>query len=212
MDRHSYHGVVGAERPTVRRIGPEQRDAAAATLAEAFLDDPLMLMMSDSEAGRRAVGPWFFRRAVAYGLRWGEVWGSDDASAVAVWLPPGDSHVGTLRMIRVGLWSMPFRIGLRPALRFLQGSGVTERFHAAVPDPHWYLMLIGTRRERQGQGLASALLDAVTSRADADGLPCYLETGTDANVPFYERRGFAVTGEAEMNGSLIRAMVRPPRR
>jgi GNAT superfamily N-acetyltransferase len=204
--------VVDAERPSVRRIGPDQRDAAATTLAEAFLDDPLMHMMSDDEARRRVVGPWFFQRAVTYGLRWGEVWGNDDASAVAVWLPPGDSHIRTLRMIRVGLWAIPLRIGLRPALRFLQGSGVTERFHAAVPDPHWYLMLVGTRRGRQGQGLASALLDAVTSRADADGLPCYLETGTESNVAFYERRGFEVTGEVEMNGSLIRAMVRTPRR
>jgi GNAT superfamily N-acetyltransferase len=201
--------VVGAERPSVRQIGPEQRDAAVATLAEAFLDDPLMRMMSEDEQGRRAAAPWFFGRVVSYGLRWGEVWGNDDASAVAIWLPPGDSHIGTLRMIRVGLWAMPFHAGLGPTLRFLRGSGATERFHAAVPDPHWYLLLLGTRRERQGQGLASALLDAVISKADADGLPCYLETGTDSNVGFYERRGFEVIGEVEMNGALVHAMVRP---
>jgi GNAT superfamily N-acetyltransferase len=201
--------VVGAERPSVRRIGPEQRDAAVATLAEAFLDDPLMRMMSEDEQGRRAAAPWFFGRVVTYGLRWGEVWANDDASAVAIWLPPGDSHVRTLRMVRVGLWALPFRVGLGPALRFLQGSGATERFHAAVPEPHWYLMLIGTRRDRQGQGLASALLDAVLSKADVDGLPCYLETGTDSNVAFYERRGFEVIGEVEMNGAHVRAMARP---
>jgi GNAT superfamily N-acetyltransferase len=203
--------VVGAERPSVRRIGPEQRDAAVATLAEAFLDDPLMRMMSEDEQRRRAVAPWFFQRAVTYGLRWGEVWGTDDASAVAIWLPPGDSHLGTLRMIRVGLWAMPLRVGLGTALRVLRGSGATERFHAAVPDPHWYLLFLGTRRERQGQGLASALLDAVISKADVDGLPCYLETGTDSNIVFYERRGFEVIGEVEMNGAHVRAMVRPPR-
>jgi ribosomal protein S18 acetylase RimI-like enzyme len=201
--------LVGAERPSVRRIGPEQRDAAAATLAEAFLDDPLMLMMSEDEQRRRAVGPWFFGRVVSYGLRWGEVWANDDASAVAIWLPPGDSHIGTLRMIRVGLWELPFHAGLGTALRFLRGSGATERFHAAVPDPHWYLLFLGTRRERQGQGLASALLDAVISKADVDGLPCYLETGTDSNIAFYERRGFEVIGEVEMNGAHVRAMMRP---
>jgi ribosomal protein S18 acetylase RimI-like enzyme len=195
---------------TIRPIGPDQRDAAAATLAEAFLDDPLLLVMSQDKDRRQRVGPWFFRRAVEYAMRWGEVWGNEDASAIAVWLPPGDSKMKTLRMLRVGMWAMPSRIGVRPTLRLLQGSSTAEQLHNQVADPHWYLLFIGTRRERRGQGLASALLEAGTSRADAAGLPCYLETGTESNLAFYAKRGFETIGQVEMHGFTLWAMVRPP--
>ena len=49
-----------------------------------------------------------------------------------------------------------------------------------------------------------------TDQADAAGLPCYPETGTEANVAFYSRRGFEVTGEAKAEGASVWAMVRPP--
>jgi hypothetical protein len=33
------------------------------------------------------------------------------------------------------------------------------------------------------------------ARADAEGLPCYLETFLDTNVPFYKRNGFDLIAE-----------------
>jgi hypothetical protein len=54
------------------------------------------------------------------------------------------------------------------------------------------------------------LLEIGTSKADAAGVPCYLETGTDENVAFYTKRGFDATGEAEVYGFNVRGMVRRP--
>ena len=87
---------------------------------------------------------------------------------------------------------------------------VTEPLHKAVDGPHWYLGMVGTRPERQGQGLGQALLAIGTDQTDAAGLPCYLETGTEANVAFYSKRGFEVTGEGEAEGFTVWAMVRQP--
>ena len=72
-------------------------------------------------------------------------------------------------------------------------------------------MAVGTSPTRQGTGLGSSLLQLGTSKADAAGIPCYLETATESNVAFYSKRGFEVTGEASLFGFTLRGMVRPPR-
>ncbi|MCY7418396.1 MAG: GNAT family N-acetyltransferase [Chloroflexi bacterium] len=65
-------------------------------------------------------------------------------------------------------------------------------------------------RRSRGQGLGSALIELGTSRADAAGVPCYLETATQSNVDFYAKRGFEVTGQVHTAGSTIYGMVRQP--
>jgi hypothetical protein len=50
-----------------------------------------------------------------------------------------------------------------------------------------------------------------TTRADAAGVPCYLETGTDSNIAFYQKRGFEVIGQAELYEHKLTGMVRRPR-
>jgi len=47
--------------------------------------------------------------------------------------------------------------------------------------------------------------------AEREGVPCYLETETEGNVAFYQRRGFEVVHEAEIGDPAFRLwfMVRP---
>jgi ribosomal protein S18 acetylase RimI-like enzyme len=195
----------------MRRLGPGQLNAAAETLAEAFWDDPLMHIVAPDEVKRRSAGPWFFETSIKYGMRWGEVSCNDDASAVAVWFPPGQTDISMLRMLWVGMAAMPVKVGFNGMLRFMKALPVTEKLHKAVEGPHWYLMAIGTRTAAQGTGLGSALLEIGTSQADSAGLPCYLETGTESNVAFYSKRGFEVVGQAEVYGFTLYGMVRPPK-
>jgi hypothetical protein len=42
------------------------------------------------------------------------------------------------------------------------------------------------------------LLQPVLERASADGTACYLETGVEKNIRFYERHGFAVVGQGQV--------------
>jgi GNAT superfamily N-acetyltransferase len=194
----------------MKRIQPDQRDAAVATLVEAFFHDPLMQIVQPDETKRAAVSGWFLGGVVDVGLRWGEVWGNDDASAVAMWLPP-DVELGMSKMVRVGIWRLPLKVGLRGVGRVMGVMSASEPFHKLVGGPHWYLMTVGTRRDRQGQGLGSALVEVGTSQADAGHLPCYLETGTDSNIAFYTKRGFEVAGRTEYGGHTITGMIRPAR-
>ena len=192
-------------------LRPDQLEAAARTLAEAFWDDPLMHIVAPNEKRRAAVGPWFFAKSIAYGMRWGEASCNDDAAAVAVWFPPGKTDVTAGRMLRVGMGALPFRAGISGTVRFMRALSATEKFHKAVEGPHWYLMAIGTSPSRQGTGLGSALVELGTSQADAAGIACYLETGTESNVAYYSKRGFEVTGQANVLGFTLYGMARQPR-
>jgi ribosomal protein S18 acetylase RimI-like enzyme len=193
------------------RLKPDQASAAASTLAEAFRDDPLMHILAPDEKRRVDVGPWFFGAAIKYGLRYdGEVSCNEDASAAAIWFPPGHTDLSPFRMLRAGMGAMPFKAGINGTIRFFKALPVTEEFHKAVDGPHWYLMAIGTKPDVQGTGLGSALVELGTAQADKAKIPCYLETGTESNVAFYRKRGFEVTGQAEVYGFTLYGMVRPP--
>jgi ribosomal protein S18 acetylase RimI-like enzyme len=71
-----------------------------------------------------------------------------------------------------------------------------ERRHPQ--EPHWYLAVLGTDPAHQGEGVGSALVRHVLDDPANAGEPAYLETETEANVPFYERHGFRVVGELDV--------------
>jgi ribosomal protein S18 acetylase RimI-like enzyme len=195
----------------VEPLRPDQQRAAALTLAEAFATDPLLEILAPDPARRVRLGPPMMGVLLAYGMRYGRVWANDDASAVAIWLHPESGPMTMPRMLRAGMWRAPSMLGLDGMGRMAKSMSATERFHKQVGGPHWYLMTVGTRTARQGQGLGSQLVEMGTSRADDAGVPCYLETGTDSNIAFYRKRGFEVIGQTDCYGHTLTGMVRPPR-
>lgn len=195
----------------MKPLHPDRHGEAALTLAEAFARDPLFEILAPDPARRVKLGPPMMSVLLAYGMRYGRVWASDDASAVAIWLHPESGPMTMPRMLRAGFWRAPSMLGLEGMGRMSKTMSATDGFHKQVEGPHWYLMTVGTRTARQGQGLGSALVEMGTSRADAAGVPCYLETGTDANVAFYRKRGFEIVGQADLYGHTLTGMVRPPR-
>ena len=58
--------------------------------------------------------------------------------------------------------------------------------------------MLATRPDRQGQGRASTVMDAVLERADTEGIDCCLETSTVKNKEFYGRRGFTDVTEVRI--------------
>jgi len=195
----------------VESLPPDRQREAALTLAEAFTNDPLLEILAPDLARRAKLGPQMMSVLVAYGVRFGQVWSNDDASAVAIWLHPESGPMTMPRMLRVGMWRAPFMLGLTGMGRMSKAMSATEDFHKQVEGPHWYLMTVGTRTAMQGRGLGSQLVDMGTSRADDAGVPCYLETGTDSNIAFYQKRGFEIIGQADCYGHTLTGMVRQPR-
>jgi GNAT superfamily N-acetyltransferase len=94
--------------------------------------------------------------------------------------------------------------------RVMRGLVQVEARHPTPP--HWYLAVLGTEPSRQGEGLASALLERVLGDCDRDEVPAYLETGTERNVAFYVRHGFKVSEELRLpKGPPVWLMWREPR-
>jgi ribosomal protein S18 acetylase RimI-like enzyme len=108
-------------------------------------------------------------------------------------LPPDGWEVTPERAARAGLDQLPALIGADAVERFDHVLGFLESFHRRdVLSKHWYVMVVGVIPARQEQGFGRALLRPVLDRADAEGLPCYLETAQPENVPFYQKLGFGV--------------------
>jgi ribosomal protein S18 acetylase RimI-like enzyme len=173
-------------------------DAANDTLVAAFMDDSLVGWVFPDPASRARRVRRLNRVPLDYGLRYGYVRQSDEGRCVAVWVPPGEP-LSPWRMVRSGMLAVPLETGLGPLARFGGAGKVMEKIHKRHMDgPHWELLITGVDPALQGQGRGSALVRDGLSRADEAGLPCYLNTNTPANVPFYERLGFSVLEEATL--------------
>ncbi|MCH8065691.1 MAG: GNAT family N-acetyltransferase [Chloroflexi bacterium] len=176
-----------------------QRRQAGEVLSRAFFDDPLMEYIFPEEARRERPLTWLMERGARYGLRYGEVHTTAGVEGAAVWLPPGETDMTPLRMMRVGMLIAPFRVGLGAFRRFLAVSDYLEELHKRdVPPQHWYLAILGVDPSRQGQGIGGALIQPIIARSDSAGLPCYLETMKERNVAFYKKHGFVVVVEGDL--------------
>ena len=193
------------------RLEATQIDRASATLARAFQEDPMMRYVLPNYARRARLLPWNFSVLLRYCLPYGEVLTTPDLSGVACWLPPGSGTKDAWGMLRSGMVLAPLKLGPAAFVRFM---GLTAYMDAAreriVPTPHWYLFGIGVGPSRQGEGIGGALLKPALARADARGLPCYLETQTERNVEFYEKRGFKVSEASTIRGLRLWTMLRAP--
>ncbi|WP_086831399.1 N-acetyltransferase [Streptomyces sp. NRRL B-24572] len=177
------------------------------TLASAFGDDPMMRWFFPDEATREAgLGRYFttlFTRQ--YGLH-GVC--ERTGSAAAFWVSPegADKAVPDAETIAELVEILGDRA---PAFE----QAVMAAAEHGPKEPHWYLAVIGADPSARGQGHGSALLRSGLAKADAAGMPVYLESSKPDNLPVYEHFGFKVVDEFALpgGGPVLWAMKRDPR-
>lgn len=193
------HAVV-----TVRTANQDDVKALSATLARAFEDDPVMSWLYP---GVRRLESFFLNYELKLHLGHGSVYTTDAIEGGAIWAPPNQWRTSFSDVLRVA-----------PALmratgtRIARGIGTMLAVESKHPkEPHWYLATLGTDCDCQGKGVGSALLAPILQRCDAEGVPAYLESSKEANIPFYRRHGFEVTGEIRLpKGPKVWPMWRDP--
>jgi GNAT superfamily N-acetyltransferase len=169
----------------VRQARPADRAAVTTTVALAFADDPAWsFFFGDAydQLASQFAGVLFDTRVSS-----GDVWVTDELTAVAMWEPPAGAKRSSEDTEQ--LWN---------AFHTLAGAAVWQRLSeyeqavgAARPStPYWYLGVLATRPDHQGEGLGTAVMAPVLEKADSDGIDCCLETSTVRNLDFYEGRGF----------------------
>ncbi|NUT09911.1 MAG: GNAT family N-acetyltransferase [Nonomuraea sp.] len=176
-------------------------DAVGAALARAFHDDPVIEWLLPGGKGAAAMFATLARHSHAIAETALDRGGA--VAGVALWDPPG--HRPDEESALPGLLSAM-------GDRVHQGMLLEEEFARHKPDlPHWYLAQLGTVPELQGTGVGGALTRAGLERCE--GLPVYLESSKESNVPFYEKFGFVVTERFTLpGGPPLWGMLRPPQR
>ncbi len=194
------------------RLDPSQASAASDTLGRSFWDFEFPGGYWPDEAERARCFPPFWRAMVAAICKHGEVHATSiDFEGVAAWQPPG-FHLSYRHMWRAAPLDM---------LRFFRGGGgkvtvgleLQEQMRRRnAPMPHWFLGPIGVDPQHQGAGHASKLMLPMLERADAEGVPVFLDTNSEFNIELYEHFGFRVMERADMPETDIWnvAMLREP--
>ncbi|MGW1373018.1 GNAT family N-acetyltransferase [Streptomyces sp. NPDC002446] len=175
-------------------------------LARAFDDDPMMRRFFPDDASRAAgLGRYFTtiftRQYVHHAIC------ENTEAAAAFWVPP-EAQAKTVPDAET-IAELQDILGDRaPLFR----DTVEAAAKHTPQEPHWYLALIGADPAAQGQGHGAALLRSGLAKADAAGLPAYLESSKPSNLPFYEHFGFTVRQELRPeDGPVLWAMWREPR-
>ncbi|HWE34017.1 MAG TPA: GNAT family N-acetyltransferase [Solirubrobacteraceae bacterium] len=187
----------------------DELDPLSHTLAAAFRDDPVFGWLLPEERTRQDRLQRFFTLSLRHmGFARGAVFTCEQRAGAAVCMPPGR-------------WQLPPRVALAQGPAFWRAFGrrlpIATAFQAKLElrherRPHWYVLAVGVRPERQGQGLGSALLAPTLERCDREGLPAYLEASSERSAALYERLGFEHVGELRLAGSPpVWKMLRPPK-
>lgn len=173
-------------------LKPDDIPAAGAVLARSLFEDGLTRHMYPDEAERKARTPWHFSAMVRYGVLFGRVLTTaGEPHGVAIWLPPGETAMTDKRLAAAGLDASPAVLGDEAFERFASAMAQIEPYREQDVSPqHWYLALVGVDPDYAGTGIGSALLRPILAQADADRLPCYLETAEERNVAFYQKHEF----------------------
>lgn len=191
--------------------------AAAAILAEAFVDDPLPRLLSPDARRRDARLRWYLSAVARYGLAFGEVWAAvgaaGDLEGAAIWWSPTFVYPSTACAAYAGFLEGEAVLGVDVWEQLMDVGQVVGDVHMrAISEPHWYLNILGVRPDRQRQGVGGRLLTQMLERLDRARIPVYLDTVRPENVPYYQRFGFALTTEGydDASGLTVFGLRRDP--
>ena len=176
---------------TVRAATWADAEPLSQTLGRAFHDDPLICHFLSDPASRPQKMPRIFKLLLKLGVGYGACHVTSGYEAAALWRPPSQWHLPFWQYITNG----PELLGVFgfDAFRVMTTMDVIEKVHPKKP--HWYLQVIGTDPVKQGKGFGSLIMRNQLAIADAQGMPAYLESSKESNVPIYKAFGFQVTGE-----------------
>jgi ribosomal protein S18 acetylase RimI-like enzyme len=205
-------------RPDVALLFPGQTREAAAVLARAFVNDPLVAAIVGADASeqdriRRMIG--LFGVMLTEQRHHGQPTvgvldnGRVAGAAIIEQVAHASSSVGT---ILSGITQLPALMsalgfdGLRRAI-----SALDALLKNRPPEPHLYLNVLGVdppfQRRHFGIAILDYLRDQTRQRPDLAGV--YLETATEANVAYYTRCGYRVIGEFAPIGVRMWRMMQP---
>ncbi|RAH48326.1 GNAT family N-acetyltransferase [Aspergillus brunneoviolaceus CBS 621.78] len=148
---------------------------------------------------------------------------------VSCWLPPHSPSEPESWYTWSQGWLLTARQALNNLRHWGRGGLRTNRYwiwkarqHEAQsqiwddPKGYYFCNIVAVRPGTQGKGIGRKLFEAVTDKADQEGVKCYLESSrNEPNVRIYEKMGFEMKKEMECRDGedvcMLYCMVRKPR-
>jgi GNAT superfamily N-acetyltransferase len=185
-----------AQAVQIRAIAEPDIERVTDMMARAFDDDPVVNHLAKQDGQREGRVRRFLRLAlVPLTFPFGETYVTGGFEGAAYWNPPNQRPHGFWNDLRL----LPHLIrvtgvaGLPRAIRCLD---LLERKHPGAP--HHYLFTLAVEPSMQGRGIGGRLMEPTLERCDREGVPAYLESTNERNVPLYERHGFRVLDEVAL--------------
>jgi GNAT superfamily N-acetyltransferase len=194
----------------VRQATDADRDVVVETFVQGFVDDPVMRFFFPDDSTYRPFASAFFGFLVDLNLGGGEIFLTADGEAAALWTPPGGVGMPEAQVAERWKAEMVPRLPDDALERLDRFEAAGERMGPL--EGLRYLGVLATRPDHRGHGHARAVLAPVLERDDHDGIGAHLDTGTPENLPFYERFGFRVHAETDIEeGPHLWSLVRDAR-
>ncbi len=185
---------MGTDLKDLVQLNKSHIKPAVEVLTRAFRNYPLLQYFFPDELERERIAPYFFQYILSYGVRHGEIYAtSPNLEGIAAWLTSDNYPMTFWRLIRSVPLSIIFGLWRKGGSRMRYTGEYIDTVHKRLaPFKHWFLQTIGADPQFKGKGYAGKLLRAMFTRIDEEGLPCYLETLDETNVPLYEHFSFKV--------------------
>jgi GNAT superfamily N-acetyltransferase len=160
---------------------------------KAFADDPTVLWYSGLPKVFASEHHRYVQMCAEPAFDHGGVHATNGFDGAAIWYPPG-----------IGVSDIDYE-DFNKTVRFPERLDGLGKLAAACDEyrpegPHWTLELIAVDPAAQNKGIGGRLMTFGLAICDRAGSPVFLASSNSANLPFYERLGFAQVGEVHISG------------
>lgn len=181
----------------VRRALPDDVDAAADVLADAFEAYAWELWTVAADRHKERIRE-LQHSAMTLMAPYCETWVAEDSGemvAVAAWVLPGAQVPAEIDEAMLAARNQ--HEGDRHEASLAADAEVAAMTGRV---PGYFLATVGVLTSKQHRGYGQAVLAPVLDRLDAEGQCAQLETSSERNVRFYRQLGFEVTDHITISG------------
>jgi GNAT superfamily N-acetyltransferase len=156
-------------------------------LCQSFQNDPQINYILGCNGNKNKKLMRLMAYSFEFGLANGKVEISEDKNSVAIW-KSSNSKKMTINLFYESILFF-FAFGWSGIKRI---SAMEKKIAAFYPDKTIfnYLWILGTNPNEQGKGYGTAILSKAINKYEQDKVPLYLETSTDSNLKYYQRKRF----------------------
>jgi len=187
---------------------------ASIVAARAFQDDLIDSYFFPNPDKRKDILPAFYEYRLSFAIRHGMVYAtSPNMEGIAAWLHSDIEELPMWQLIRSGGFKLFRKIGYKATSKMMPVKDyVTSLRTKNAGNKYLHLEILAVEPKSQGLGYSRKLLEPMFEHLDSKELPCFLETATEKNVPFYQNFGFEVVEEGTIPGTEVSLwnMIRKP--